>query len=188
MQGNLHLPKNITDIQAIVNASNALTYSTSLYRFRFAGPSIDFISTSNVTTGWINSFRQAWWDVNLAGSTGIAARPRLLSFNATNGSLQHFKSRKPIAWNTQLIGNDVTVRDAIIDAFSTTGNFPFNTDGFNVTGTNIAIADSVIFNGDDATAVQSGSHNVLFQHGTIGYQTHNMSIGRVTGPVRDLLV
>lgn len=31
MQGNLQLPKNITDIQTIVNASNALTYSISLY-------------------------------------------------------------------------------------------------------------------------------------------------------------
>jgi hypothetical protein len=41
VQGNLRLPQNITYIQAIVNASNALTYSTSLYWFTFAGPSID---------------------------------------------------------------------------------------------------------------------------------------------------
>ena len=54
---------------------------------------------------------------------------------------------------------------------------PFKTDGFDVTGTNIAITDSVIFNGDDAIAVQSGSHNEPFQYGTIGYQTHGMSIG-----------
>jgi hypothetical protein len=77
----------------------------------------------------------------------------------------------------QLISNNITVRDTIIDAFSTTGSFPFKTDGSDVTGTNIAITDSVIFNGDDAIAVQSGSHNVLFQYGTIGYQTHGMSIG-----------
>ena len=76
----------------------------------------------------------------------------------------------------QLIGNNITVRDTI-DAFSTTGSFPFNANGFDVTETNIAITDGVIFNADDAIAVQSGSHNVLFQHGTIGYQTYGMSIG-----------
>ena len=76
----------------------------------------------------------------------------------------------------QLIGNNITVRDTI-DAFSTTGSFPFNANGFDVTETNIAITDGVIFNADDAIAVQSGSHNELFQYGTIGYQTHGMSIG-----------
>lgn len=76
----------------------------------------------------------------------------------------------------QLISNNITVHDTI-GAFSTTGNFSFNTDGFDVTGTNNAIIDSVIFNGDDAIAVQSGSHNVLFQHGTISYRIHDMSIG-----------
>jgi len=74
-------------------------------------------------------------------------------------------------------GNDINITDSIIDAYSTTGSFPFNTDGFDVTATNVKITNSVIFNGDDAIAVQSGSHNVLFQGGTIGYQTHGMSIG-----------
>lgn len=52
-----------------------------------------------------------------------------------------------------------------------------NTDGFDVNGRNVNIFNSVIYNGDDAIAVQSGSHGVLFQGGTIGYQTHGMSIG-----------
>lgn len=51
IQGDLHLPQNITNIQAIVNASSALIYWTSLYWFKLAGPYIDFIGTSNVTTG-----------------------------------------------------------------------------------------------------------------------------------------
>ena len=177
MQGNLHLPQNITYIQNIVNASNALTYTTSLYWFTFVGPGIDYIATENVTTGWINSYGQSWWDANPVNGTGTANRPHLLSFNTTNGSLQHFKSRKPIGWNVQLIGSNITVSDTIIDAYSTTGSFPFNTDGFDVTGTHITITNSLIFNGDDAIAVQSGSHNVLFQGGTIGYQSHGMSIG-----------
>ncbi|KAE8442151.1 hypothetical protein EG329_003802 [Mollisiaceae sp. DMI_Dod_QoI] len=177
MQGNLHLPQNVTAIQNLVNASNALTYSSALYWFTFAGPSLDWVGTSNVSNSWINSYGQAWWDLNPVNGTGIANRPHLLSFNTTNGSIAHLKSRKPIGWNVQLLGSNITVTDTIIDAYSTSGSFPFNTDGFDVTATNVRIYNSVIFNGDDAIAVQSGSHNVLFQGGSIGYQTHGMSIG-----------
>ncbi len=177
IKGNLHLPQNITAVQNLVNTSNALTYSTTLYWISLAGPSIDYIGTDNVTNGWIDSYGQAWWDLNPVNGTGTPLRPHLLSFNTTNGSLQHFKSRKPIAWNVQLVGNNITVSDTIIDAYSTTTSFPFNTDGFDVTGTNIKITNSVIFNGDDSIAVQSGSHNILFEKATIGYQTHGMSIG-----------
>jgi polygalacturonase len=177
LRGNLHLPQNITAVQAAVNASNALTYSTALYWFKFAGPSIDFIGTSNVTNGWIYSYGQAWWDANPVNGTGIVSRPHLMSFNTTNGSLQHLKSKKPIAWGVQLSGSNLTVTDAVVDAVSTTTGFPFNTDAFDVTGTNIKILNSVIFNGDDAIAVQSGSHGILFEGGTIGYQSHGMSIG-----------
>lgn len=177
MKGNLHLPQNVTYIQNIVNTSNALTYSTALYWFVFSGPSIDYVSTGNVTTGWINSYGQAWWDANPVNGTGTANRPHLMSFNTTNGSMKHFKSRKPIGWNVQLLGTNITISDTIIDAYSSTASFPFNTDGFDVTAVNVKITNSVIYNGDDAIAVQSGSHNVLFEGGTIGYQSHGMSIG-----------
>jgi polygalacturonase len=46
-----------------------------------------------------------------------------------------------------------------------------------VTGTNVWITDSVIYNDDDAIAVQSGSHNVVFERNTVGYQSHGMRIG-----------
>ncbi|KAF8851495.1 hypothetical protein BDZ45DRAFT_717385 [Acephala macrosclerotiorum] len=127
MQGNPHLPQNATAIQNLLNACNALTYSTALYWFTFASPSIDCVGPSNVSNSWINSYGQAWWDKNPVNGTGIANAPHLMSFNTTSG-------------------------------------------------TNIKIYNSVIFNGDDVTAVQSGSHNVLFQGGTIGYQSHGMSI------------
>ena len=159
--------------RAIVNATNA----TNVFWLTFAGPNVNFVGTDNVTNGWIYSYGQAWWDANGVNQTGTPARPHLMSFNTTNGSMQHSKSRKPIAWNVQLTGQNVTVSDSVIDAYSTTGSFPFNTDGFDVTGTDITITNSVIFNADDAIAVQSGSHNILFTGGTIGYQSHGMSIG-----------
>lgn len=177
MFGNLHLPQNITYIQTLFNSTTYATGSSNLYWFALAGPGIKYIGTPNITTGWIYSYGQAWWDANLYPGTGLAGRPHLISFNTSNGRMQHFKSRKPIAWNVQLTGSHIEVSDTIIDAYSTTGSFPFNTDGFDVTGTDISITNSVIYNGDDAIAVQSGSHNVIFQGGTIGYQSHGMSIG-----------
>ena len=194
MQGNLHLPQNITYVQYVPQLSvlqrapslsllrrsivNGTSYAAGTgYWFTFSGPQIDFIGSDNVTTGWIYSYGQAWWDANVYPGTGLANRPHLMSFNTTNGTIQHFKSSKPIGWNVQLLGSNITVTDTIIDAYSVSGSFPFNTDGFDVTATDVKILNSIIYNGDDAIAVQSGSHNVLFQGGTIGYQTHGMSIG-----------
>ncbi|TKX19051.1 glycosyl hydrolases family 28 protein [Elsinoe australis] len=176
MMGNLHLPTNITAVQEIVNASGGNQQAGTLYWFWFAGPSIDYQSTSNVTTGWINSYGQEWWDTNPVNGTGAIARPHLLRFNTSNAVMSYYKSWKPIAWNTQLIGNNITVSNARIEATSN-GGFPFNTDGFGVTGSNIIIQDSIINNGDDAIAVQSPSHNVTFRRNIVGYQSHGMSIG-----------
>lgn len=176
MNGNLHLPKDIAKIQRIVNGTDSSLYSDGKYWFSLAGPRIDYIGSANVNYGWINSYGQAWWDANPVNGTGIDSRPHLMSFETSDGSLSYFKSRKPIAWNVQLKGDTIDVSHAFIDAEST-GSFPFNTDGFDVTGVNVRISDSVIYNGDDAIAVQSGSHNVVFERNTIGYQSHGMSIG-----------
>lgn len=176
MNGNLHLPQSIAEVQRVVNRTNRVTYADGQHWFIFKGPNIDYTGSSNINNGWINSYGQAWWDANPVNGTGIDSRPHLMSFKTTHGSLNYFKSRKPIAWNVQVDGDDITVSHAFIDAEST-GSFPFNTDGFDVTGTNIRITDSVIYNGDDAIAVQSGSHDVVFERNTIGYQSHGMSIG-----------
>ncbi|KIW30020.1 uncharacterized protein PV07_05799 [Cladophialophora immunda] len=177
MQGNIHLPRNITAIQEMVNKTTAATNGSALYWFNFAGPSINYVGTQNVTNGWIDSYGQAWWDANPKNGSGAPARPHLMSFSTTNGSMKHFKSRKPIAWGVQVSGKNITISDTVIDAVSATEGFPFNTDGFDVGGSDIRILDSVIFNGDDAIAVQAGASDILFRGGTIGYQSHGMSIG-----------
>jgi hypothetical protein len=176
MFGNLHLPQNITYMQQIYNQSTTPD-DDNLYWFDLEGPGIKYVGTSNITTGWIYSYGQQWWDANPTNGTGLNGRPYLMRFNTTNGSMAHFKSRKPIAWGIQLVGSDISVTNTIMDAYSETDSFPFNTDGFDVTATDVTITNSVIYNGDDAIAIQSGSSNVLFQKATIGYQSHGLSIG-----------
>ncbi len=93
------------------------------------------------------------------------------------GYARYWKSSKPIGANFALSGNNITIRDTIVDAYSNSSGFPFNTDGIGVGGTNILIEDSVIYNGDDAFAVGDGAHNAVIRRATIGYATHGMSIG-----------
>lgn len=168
--GNLNLPRNISYVQDIVSNGED-------YWFDFEGPGIQYISTSNVTTGWINSYGQAWWDANEYPETGLDNRPHLFQLTTDGGKIKHFKSRKPIAWGLKLHGSGIEVDGTFIDAFSESGSFPFNTDGIGIGGSDITVTNSVIYNGDDAFAVTSGSHNVLVQHASMGYQSHGMSIG-----------
>ena len=93
------------------------------------------------------------------------------------GVMRNFKSLKPIGWNLSVQGKNITITDSIIDARSSSSSFPFNTDGFGVGASDVVIRNSVVYNGDDAIAIQSGASNVLFENATIGYQTHGMSIG-----------
>lgn len=176
MYGSLHLPQNVTYMQELYNTSTTPD-DDDLYWFDLEGPGICYEGTSDITTGWINSYGQAWWDANPTNGTGLDGRPHLMRFNTTNGKISHFKSRKPIAWGMQVVGQNITITDTIIDAYSSTGSFPFNTDGFDVTAQDVTITNSVIYNGDDAVAIQSGSSNIRFQTATIGYQSHGLSIG-----------
>ncbi|KAG8874663.1 hypothetical protein FRB97_005743 [Tulasnella sp. 331] len=168
--GNLHLPQNITQVQLLVNTT-ATTWITVM------GTEVSWTGTTNVSNGWIYSYGQQWWDANPANGTGIVSRPHLLQFNVSTGTITNFKSSKPIGWNVAILGNNIHVTNSFIEA-TTTGGFPFNTDGFDIAATNVLIEDSVILNGDDAFAVTSGSENVTISRALIGGPgCHGTSIG-----------
>ncbi|KAF2433893.1 putative exopolygalacturonase C [Tothia fuscella] len=176
VKGNIHLPQNVTLVQSLVKSKKGSTW------FQFSGPQIDYIGIADVNQGWINSYGQPWYDANAAvKGTGLPNRPHLMSFTTTDGSVQYFKSKKPIGWNVSLKGNNITVSNPVIDAVSNSSSFPFNTDAFGVSGSNIRIFNMSVFNGDDAVAIGPGAHNVFVQGGTIGYQTHGLSIGSLKG-------
>ena len=96
--------------------------------------------------------------------------------------MDYFKSWKPIAWNMQVIGQNITIENAVVDAIAVEPvyygiNYPFNTDAFDVSANDITIRHAVIANGDDAYAIQSPSRNVVVEGGYIGFQSHGMSVG-----------
>jgi polygalacturonase len=170
MGGNLHLPKDIEKVQSIVSNGGKIW-------IQLFGSNVDYIGSKNPGNGWIDSYGQAWYDANPPGKTGLPNRPKLLSFKVNKGTLQFFKSRKPIGWCVSLAGSNIVVSDANIDAVSSTSAFPFNTDGFSINGADISIVNSRVFNGDDAITVHNGAHNFVFRNSTIGFETHGMSIG-----------
>ncbi|KAG8991893.1 hypothetical protein FRB93_002513 [Tulasnella sp. JGI-2019a] len=168
--GNLHLPQNITQVQLLVN-------TTAATWFIIKGSHVSLTGTTNVSTGWIYSYGQQWWDANPVNGTGILNRPHLMQFNVSTGTITNFKSSKPIAWGVSILGNNIHVKNSLVEA-STTGGFPFNTDGFDIAATNVLVEDSVIINGDDAFAVTSGSENVTISRAFIGGPgCHGTSIG-----------
>ncbi|TID22008.1 glycosyl hydrolase family 28 [Venturia nashicola] len=171
--GNLHLPKDIPAVQKVVAAGGG-----KIHWFKLTGTNVDWIGSSKPENGWINSYGQQWYDANPAGKGGLPNRPKLLHFAASKSTLQHFKAKKPIGWVVSLVGDDITVSNAIIDAESSSySKFPFNTDGFAINGERITITKSKIMNGDDAVTIHDGTKNFIFKDSTIGYETHGMSIG-----------
>ncbi|KFA78787.1 hypothetical protein S40288_08984 [Stachybotrys chartarum IBT 40288] len=178
VQGNLHLPQDIPTVQQIVVDNGG-----RVEWFEFKGKDVQYIGSEDITTGWIYSYGQAWWQANPAGSTGIANRPHLMRLTFTNGIIKHLKSHKPIGWNVSVKGSNITISNAVIDAVSEDWSFPFNTDGFGIGATDVFVTDCVIYNGDDAFAINDGAHNVHIQRSTIGYETHGMSIGSLGSDV-----
>ncbi|KAF2668598.1 putative exopolygalacturonase C [Microthyrium microscopicum] len=174
VNGNLHLPNSIIKVLQITNGRK-VTW------FQFSGANVHWIGSSNEKYGWINSYGQQWYDANPPGKTGLEGRPHLFRWAVNQGTVRHFKSRKPMGWNVGISGDNNLITDAIIDAVSSTSAFPFNTDAFGVGARNVTIKNSYILNGDDALAIQNGAHDILFENNTIGYQTHGMSVGSLGG-------
>ncbi|WWC88832.1 uncharacterized protein L201_003746 [Kwoniella dendrophila CBS 6074] len=175
LNGNIHLPQNITYVQGIVNGSTG----GNVWWINLTGDHLNFTGSTNLSTGWIYGHGQQWWDANPKNGSGIASRPHLWRFNVTNSYLKNIKIRKPIAWVTTLNGNNIDVQNVFVDAATTpNGGFPFNTDGFDVAAKNVKISDFAIYNGDDAVTINNGGENVTVTNGLIaGPGCHGTSIG-----------
>jgi len=92
------------------------------------------------------------------------------------------KLRKPIAWNFAVSGNTLHIYGNTIDAaynYEVPSQFPFNTDGFDVSGNNVLVEDNHVWNGDDCIAVNKGN-NITFRN-NVCEGGHGISISAATG-------
>lgn len=107
----------------------------------------------------------------------------MATFNVTNGLLSGLKVIKPIAWGFNIPGTNVRVENHYVYAKpdnatrQDTTSFPFNTDGFNLSGHNITIDGYTGWNGDDCVSVVNGARDIVAQNGFCGFSSHGLSIG-----------
>ncbi|KAF8589113.1 glycoside hydrolase family 28 protein [Ramaria rubella] len=142
-EGNLQLPKGIPYVQSIVNASGG-----SVHWFTISGTNVTISGSQDPDWGWIDTYGEPWWVA--AQLTDPGGLPTMHS----DSVIRWLKLRKPIAWNFSVAGNNIHVYNITIDA-----SYDLSV-RFDVSGTNVIIENSKIFNGDDCVAVNNGAHNV----------------------------
>jgi len=166
IEGNISLPNSMTNVQSIVGNS-----SFPGAWFVLSGSNVTFRGSTDPKSGWIDAFGQQWWDAQ-----NQTNRPHGFKFTVNDFTLSDIKLWKPIAWCFSLGGNNVKVMNTRIEAGSDSTAFPFNTDGFDVSGTNVYIENTHIVNGDDCITINNGATNV---HAKNSYCEggHGLSIG-----------
>ncbi|KAJ8600586.1 hypothetical protein CTAYLR_008175 [Chrysophaeum taylorii] len=130
--------------------------------------------TSSGTGGVIDGQGKFWWGVPGIGYlVREENRPRLLKLeNAVDVLFERILLHQSPYWTFTAEGVDgLEIRYATInnrrDPDATDHNLieltAFNTDGFDVSGSNVWIHDSVIWCQDDTVAVKDGSENMVFE-------------------------
>ncbi|CAA7262631.1 unnamed protein product [Cyclocybe aegerita] len=178
IEGNLNLPNNITQVQQAINATlnQPSTYATPW--FYIVGEDVQIIGSDDFEWGRFYGHGQQWWDIG-----NRTLRPQLATFNVTNGLLRGLKVIKPVAWGWNLPGKNIRVENHFVDAKPDNGtrddtvSFPFNTDGFNLSGQNITIDGYYGHNGDDCVSVINGARDIVAMNGYCGFSSHGLSIG-----------
>ncbi|KAG9033790.1 hypothetical protein FS837_002384 [Tulasnella sp. UAMH 9824] len=178
LNGNLDLPNDIATVQQKINSTSnqPSTYATPW--FYIHGSNVNLIGSKKKNYGQFQGHGQQWWDIGQR-----ILRPQLATFNVSTGSISNIKVIKPVAWGFNIPGTNVKVSNHFVDAAPNNGtrdqttSFPFNTDGFNMSGQNITLDGYYGHNGDDCVSVVNGARNIVAKNGYCGFSSHGLSIG-----------
>ncbi|TDL30185.1 putative endopolygalacturonase, partial [Rickenella mellea] len=178
LDGNVDLPNSITIVQQKINTTlnPPTTYATPWIYIQ--GDHVQLVGSTSKDGGRFNGYGQQWWD------NGVRTlRPQLATFNVTNGYMTRIKVIKPVAWGWSIPGQNILIENHLVDAKpdnstrDSTISFPFNTDGFNLSGQNITVNGYYGENGDDCISVVNGARNIVAKNGYCGFSSHGLSIG-----------
>ncbi|KAF7340907.1 Pectin lyase-like protein [Mycena sanguinolenta] len=199
IEGNLTYPTNISEIQAIVGASD---FPGSWFTFS-GGNNVTLRGSTDTEWGWVDGHGQAWWD-----AVQQVNRPHGWAFNdITNGVIRDMKLWKPIGWNFATSGcvNVHVYNNKILAASDTSVMFCASSmasliigpvvpiqhrryannpcryrssqvAGFSAGGNNILFENNYVVNGDDCLTVGSGAHNITWRN-SYCEGGHGLSIG-----------
>ncbi|TFK63573.1 pectin lyase-like protein [Pluteus cervinus] len=169
LNGNIHLPTNISQVQHAINTTTnqPSTYATPW--FYIHGSNVQIIGSDDSGWGRFDGHGEQWWNQG-----NRILRPQLATFNVTNGLLRNLKVIKPIAW-------DGTSQNHFVDAkpdngtrdVTTMGRFP----SARHPRPSLTFNSYYGHNGDDCISVINGARDVVVQNGFCGFSSHGLSIG-----------
>jgi polygalacturonase len=144
--------------------------------------------------GLIDGKGQKWWGIPGVGYLMRQEnRPRLLHItNSKDVLVENIFFKDPPYWTTMLSGmTNLEVRNCKIEAWRVSQDThsvidltAFNTDGFDVTGNNIHIHDSTVWNQDDSFCVKDGTQNVVIEN--INASGLGLTIGSISSHVKNI--
>ncbi|PQE33298.1 Glycosyl hydrolase family 28 protein [Rutstroemia sp. NJR-2017a WRK4] len=140
--------------------------------------------TTHSTRGAVLTIR-----IKVDGLTGLDLRSRkelpinnagaCILMDISGLTLRNLKILNPVAWVFSIGGSNVQMYNTFINARSMDG-FPFNTDGVDLSASNVLIDTFEIHNGDDVINISPPATNVTMRN-VIASGTHGLSVSCSSG-------
>lgn len=183
INGNVSLSSNVSDIEAVVG--NSKIYPGHWITIK-SSTGVTFTGSQDISSGWFVGHGEEWWP--MANNSNNDYRPHFFSFSVTSLRLRDIKVYNPVAWVFSLSGTDIYMTNTTLDARSDDpiGAFPFNTDGIDLSASNVVIDGWTSWNGDDVLNVAPPATNVTMRN-IVAYGTHGVSASCASGTGGDYL-
>lgn len=177
INGNISLPSNVSYVESVVGNSKLypghwITISSST--------GVTITGSQDASSGWFIGHGEQWWP--MANNSDNDYRPHFFSLKVTGLRLRDVKIYKPVAWVFSLGGTDIYMTNTTLDARSDdpAGAFPFNTDGMDVSATDVVVDGWTSWNGDDVLNVSPPATNVTMRN-IVAHGTHGVAVSCASG-------
>lgn len=183
INGNISLPSNVSYVESVVG--NDEIYPGHWITIK-SSTGITITGNKDVSSGWFVGHGEEWWP--MANNSNNNYRPHFFGLSATSLRLRDIKVYHPVAWVFSISGTDIYMTDTTLDARSDDSieAFPFNTDGIDLSASNVLIDGWKSWNGDDVLNVSPPAQNVTMRN-IVAYGTHGVSASCASGTGGDYL-
>lgn len=183
INGNMSLPSNVSYVESVTNNSDL--YPGHWITIK-SSTGVTFTGSQDPSSGWFIGHGEQWWP--MVNNTNNGYRPHFFSLKVTSLRLRDVKVYNPVAWVFSLKGTDIYMTNTTLDARSTdpVNAFPFNTDGIDLSASDVVIDGWTSWNGDDVLNVAPPATNVTMRN-IVAYGTHGVSVSCSSGTGGDYL-
>lgn len=182
VNGNISLPSNVTYVESVTG--NSKLYPGHWITVK--GTGVTVTGSQDPSTGWFVGHGEQWWP--MPNNSDNDYRPHFFSFSVTSLRLRDLKVYHPVAWVFSLSGSDIYMTNTTLDARSadSIAAFPFNTDGMDLSASDVVIDGWTSWNGDDVLNVAPPATNVTMRN-IVAWGTHGVSVSCSSGSGGDYL-